>query len=402
MTDPKHILLLAFAYEPGRGSEPGVGWNMAHALAERYEVTVVTRTGPKLPADDPVKVIRVDAELWPSRYQPEPSSYLGQLYYYAWTRSVGAQLPRILDQTGADLVQHTTYVRYWMPSAQDTAGRPFVWGPVGGGEGMDERFIASLPARIQRSERFRNAVRATWELDPAVRKTANLASVALATTPETAKRMERLTGHAVPICPTVGLSLAEYERLASIPTPTDGPLELLSVGRLLDWKGYDLAVEAMANLPQSVRYTIIGDGPQRASLEALAHEKGVSDRVTFAGWMHRDEVLNAMGDSHLMIHPSYHDSGGMVCLEAMAAGKPVITLAGNGPAVLTGEAGLPVAAPTRSAAVRGVTRAISSLAADRSLRQHLSDSGRARVREQFLWSRRAEAISGFYGLASGE
>ncbi len=84
----------------------------------------------------------------------------------------------------------------------------------------------------------------------------------------------------------------------------------------------------------------------------------------------------------------------------MAAGKPVITLAGNGPAVLTGEAGLPVAAPTRQAAIRGVTRAISSLADDRPLRQHLSDSGRARVRDQFLWKRRAEAISEYYGLAS--
>ncbi|NNE71304.1 MAG: glycosyltransferase family 4 protein, partial [Rhodothermales bacterium] len=396
MSKPEHILLIAFAYEPGRGSEPGVGWNMAHALAENYRVTVVTRPGPELPDDDIIPVIRVDAELWPSRTLPEPSSLAGQLYYYAWTRSLAEHLPRILDRTGADLVQHTTYVRYWMPSAQETGGRPFVWGPVGGGEGMAQSFLNSLPVAVRRSEWFRNAVRATWERDPALRRTAANASVSLATTPETAARMAALTQTEIPVCPVVGLTAAEFDRLSQIRSKTDGPFELLSVGRMLDWKGYDLMVEALASTPKSVRYTLIGDGPERAGLEALASRYEVEDRIRFKGWMDREDVLQALENADALVHPSYHDSGGMVCLEAMAAGKPVITLEGNGPAVLTGEAGLPVSSPNRGAAVRGLARATDRLAEDRPLRAHLGDAGRKRVGEQFLWRHRAAAVAQHY------
>ena len=86
----------------------------------------------------------------------------------------------------------------------------------------------------------------------------------------------------------------------------------------------------------------------------------------------------------------------MVCLEAMAAGKPVITLEGNGPSVLTGDAGLPVAAPTRQAAVRGLRGAVTRLADDRPLRRHLGETGRRRVKDRFLWNRRVDAITAHY------
>lgn len=401
MSQPEHILLIAFAYEPGRGSEPGVGWNMAHALAQQYKVTVVTRPGPELPDDDIIPVIRVDAELWPSRTLPDPSSLAGQLYYYAWTRSLGDQLPGILDRTGADLVQHTTYVRYWMPSAQDTAGRPFIWGPVGGGEGMGTAFLNSLPPRVRRSEWFRNAVRATWERDPALSRTASAASVSLATTPETAARMTALTGKNTAVCPVVGLTDEEFDRLSQVGNASGGAFQLLSVGRMLDWKGHDLMIEALAGLPDSVRYTLIGDGPERAGLEELAKSRGVHNRVDFTGWMDRTEVLKALAGADVLVHPSYHDSGGMVCLEAMAAGKPVITLEGNGPAVLTGEAGLPVASPNRAAAIRGLVRASERLADDRPLRAHLGEAGRRRVGERFLWRHRAAAVSEHYPTIGG-
>ncbi|MFT5141933.1 MAG: glycosyltransferase involved in cell wall biosynthesis [Rhodothermales bacterium] len=399
MREPEHILLIAFAYAPGRGSEPGIGWNMAHALARRYRVTVVTRPGQNLPTEPGLEVVEISPILWPTGFAPSPGSSMWQLYYYAWTRALSAQLPAVVDRLDPDLVQHVTYMRYWMPSAADTAGRPFVWGPVGGGEGMPDRFISTLPPHVRRAELLRDTVRATWERDPALVRTAHNATVALATTPESAARMEVLMGADVPVCPGVGLTPEEFDLLATTPAPGEETFEILSIGRLLDWKGYDLAVEAMAELPQSVRYTIVGDGPERGRLEALAAQLGVSDRVAFTGWMDRSEVLKRVAGAHTLMHPSYHDSGGMVCLEAMAASRPVITLEGNGPAVLTGPAGLPVAAPTREGAVRGIRRAVERLADDRVLRQHLGQTGQRRVRDHFLWDRRVDALAPHFDRA---
>jgi glycosyltransferase involved in cell wall biosynthesis len=399
MREPEHILLIAFAYAPGRGSEPGIGWNMAHALAKRYRVTVVTRPGQNLPAERGLEVVEISPILWPTALAPSPGSSMWQLYYYAWTRALSAQLPRVVDRLDPDLVQHVTYMRYWMPSAADTAGRPFVWGPVGGGEGMPDKFISTLSPHVRRAELLRDTVRATWERDPALGRTAENATVALATTPESAGRMEELMGTEVPVCPGVGLTPEEFDLLSRTPAADADTFQILSIGRLLDWKGYDLAIEAMAGLPENARYTIVGDGPERSRLEALAAELGVSSRVAFTGWMDRSEVLKRMGGAHALMHPSFHDSGGMVCLEAMAAARPVITLEGNGPAVLTGPAGLPVSAPTREGAVRGIRSAVERLADDRVLRQHLGQTGQRRVKDHFLWDRRVDALAPHFDQA---
>lgn len=399
MSHPEHILLVAFAYAPGKGSEPGIGWNVAQALARTHRVTVVTRPGPELPADSPVAIVRLAPEPFSSPPGPDMPRPLLQLYYYAWTRALARELPSIADRVGADLIQHVTYMRYWMPSAGSTGGRPFVWGPVGGGEGMSAQFNRSVLPASRRSQHLRSVIRATWERDPALRRTAAVASVALATTQESATRMARLTPAPLFVCPGVAISQAELEQLSAIPEAVGSGINLLGIGRLLDWKGYDLILDAMTELPESVTLKLIGDGPEKRALERRAAALNLEHRVQFTGWLDRSQVLESMGQSHVLVHPSYHDSGGMVCLEAMAAGLPVITLEGNGPALLAGSAGLPVASPSRGCAVRGLRRAITSLAEDRPLRRHLGEEGRLRVASQFTWERRAEAFEPFYRQA---
>jgi glycosyltransferase involved in cell wall biosynthesis len=399
MSSPEHVLLIAFAYEPNQGSEPGIGWNTAHALARTHRVTVITCPGPELPRSSPVDVIRIAPPGWPASTSPKGNRTLWQFYYYSWTRTMASRLPGIIESVGADLVQHVTYNRYWMPSAGSTAGRPFVWGPVGGGEGMPDRFTESLPASSRRSQRFRSFIRSVWERDPALRKTADGATVALGTTAESAQRMQALTAARVHVCPAVGLSVAEMDRLAELPEPAGDGLELVSIGRMLDWKGFDLAVEALKGQHPTTRYTLIGDGPERARLEAQAERLGLGDQITFIRWIERAEVLERLGQADVLVHPSFHDSGGMVCLEAMAAGRPVVTLEGNGPGLLVGSGGLPVAAPTREAAVRGIRSAITRLAEDRGLRRNLGDRARERVRKEFSWTHRAEILEGYYSEA---
>ncbi len=399
MSNPEHILLIAFAYEPNQGSEPGVGWNLAHEMAKRHKVTVVTCEGTDLPDTSPVDVVRIAPPFWPRSTSPQGNRTLWQFYYYSWARTMAAKLPRIIDRVGADLVQHVTYCRYWMPSAASTAGRPFVWGPVGGGEGMPSRFVDSLHPGPRRSQKFRSFVRSVWERDPALARTANSATVALASTSESASRMRSLTETPVDVCPSVGISEEELDRLGQISDSKSDGLELISIGRLLDWKGFDLAVEALQGQPITTRYTIIGDGPERTALRAQASRLGLGDRISFIPWIDRSEVLERLEKAHVLVHPSFHDSGGMACLEAMAAGRPVITLEGNGPALLVGGGGLPVAAPTRSAAVRGIRKAITRLAEDRGLRNSLGERARERVRKEFSWSRQAEIMSGHHRRA---
>ncbi len=108
--------------------------------------------------------------------------------------------------------------------------------------------------------------------------------------------------------------------------------EILIVGELLVAKGHELVLRAIRRLETSfpqLRCRIIGDGPDRSRLEALARELGTA-RVQFEGRKSRAEVADAMRGCSVFVLPSRYEGLGCVYLEAMACGKPVIACRGQG------------------------------------------------------------------------
>ncbi|MDD1415884.1 glycosyltransferase family 4 protein, partial [Dolichospermum sp. ST_con] len=99
----------------------------------------------------------------------------------------------------------------------------------------------------------------------------------------------------------------------------------------------------------------------------------------------------------VLIHPSLHDSGAGVCLEAMAAGRPVICLDLAGPAVqVASDTGFKVAASTPEQAVRELSQAIARLARDGNLQQRMGEAGRKRVSELFNWEVKGRDLANLY------
>ena len=145
------------------------------------------------------------------------------------------------------------------------------------------------------------------------------------------------------------------------------------------------------------RFELIGDGPERAHLGALAAELGVADRVTFHGHVPRETCLGLIGGADVLVHPSLHDSGGYATLEGMAAGRPVVCLALGGPGLqVDAEVGEAVPAETPEQVVADLSAAFARLAADPELRAAMGARGRARVAERYRWSALVDDILGHY------
>ncbi|MGH0028190.1 MAG: glycosyltransferase family 4 protein [Myxococcota bacterium] len=169
--------------------------------------------------------------------------------------------------------------------------------------------------------------------------------------------------------------------------PADGPLRVLSVARLVPKKGIDLLVRALAESDLDWRLDVVGDGPERASLEALARELGVGDRVTLHGPLPNDRVAACMREADLFALPCRVDAGGdrdgipVVLMEAMATGLPVV--AGDLPTlrdlVRPDETGL----LTPPGEVSPLREALRRLAGDAALRERLARAGRRHVEEEF-------------------
>jgi glycogen(starch) synthase len=104
--------------------------------------------------------------------------------------------------------------------------------------------------------------------------------------------------------------------------------ELFCVGRLVPEKGWDIAIRALGhvrNAYPNVRMTIVGDGPERSNLEALAAEIGVSRSVRFTGWVSPSDVSPLLRSAFVVLMPSrWREPFGLVALQAAEAGRPVV------------------------------------------------------------------------------
>ena len=212
--------------------------------------------------------------------------------------------------------------------------------------------------------------------------------------------MRMLGCRRVSVRSAVALSQEEIRRLSSLPFRQSRPFRLVSIGRLLHLKGFALGLQAFAEIqhrcPDS-QYWVIGIGPERRRLETLVRELGVIANVRFWGQIPRAEVLEKLAECDVLVHPSLHDSGGWVCLEAMAAGRPVVCLDLGGPGLeVTENAGIKVRATTPGETIADLARAFLRLAEDPGLRIRMGEAGRQRVKEHFAWDGKGDFMNELY------
>jgi phosphatidylinositol alpha-1,6-mannosyltransferase len=167
---------------------------------------------------------------------------------------------------------------------------------------------------------------------------------------------------------------------------------VLSVGRLVGRKGFDIALRAVAAHRAAggeAVHVIAGDGPERAALEALAKELGMMEHVRFTGAVDDETKLALYELCDVFVMPNTllnnldWEGFGIVFLEAARAGKPALGGANGGvpDAVSDGETGLLV----DSSDQRAVSDALTKLLTDAALRRRLGDAARARAAARFEW-----------------
>jgi glycosyltransferase involved in cell wall biosynthesis/phosphoheptose isomerase len=183
-------------------------------------------------------------------------------------------------------------------------------------------------------------------------------------------------------------------------SPQD-PVSLVALGRLVERKGVDVVVRALAQVPQA--HLTVAGGPDRSALDddpearrlvALAEEYGVSDRLTLTGRVDRQEAARLLSCADIVTCTPWYEPFGIVPLEAMACGRPVVGSAVGGllDSIDDGTTGLLV--PPRD--VDATAAAIRRLAEDPALAERMGRAGRARVQELFSWERVADLTEESY------
>ncbi len=392
--------LLAFAYacEPAEGSEPGAGWMWARMLGRYGDTWVVTRANNRdrieaaisgIPERDALNFVYVDLPPWARTWKRGTRGL--RVYYLLWQIAALREARRLNRSLRFDLVWHLTLANAWLGSLAPLVGPPFVLGPVGGGVGPPWRLVPSMGMRPTLYELARGGGRAAGRyLNPLARLAWSRAQRILVQNPETVDWLPRRHHRKARTFPHVVLS--------SVPGVERGlgerPRTALFAGRLLAWKGVDLAIETISLLPDW-RLLICGKGPDEPRLRRLAAETGIADRTRFAGWLRRDEVLALMrDDAGVFLFPSLHDEAGWVIVEALAAELPIVCLDHGGPPLLGDGFGIavPVSGDRRTVAAR--------LAAELERARQMPMRGARDAAGEFAIDRRSRALAEVVDLLS--
>lgn len=236
-----------------------------------------------------------------------------------------------------------------------------------------------------------------------VARTFAHAQLVLANSAGTERRCQALGAHATTVV-HLGTDLpaapATQPDHAARPAGASTPRTLVTVGHLVARKRHADAIEALALLAPAhpwLRYEIVGDGPERPHLEALAQARGLEDRVVFAGQLPPQQARAHAAAADLFVLPSVDEAFGVAYVEAMAAGVPAIGCAGeDGPAEIAAAGPGLVQVPPRDP--RALANAIERLLDD-DARAELGRQARTTVERAFTWEQCGRATVAAYARA---
>ena len=339
-TEQRRLRIFMSAYACGPGDEPeaGAGWAFSRAAAQDHDVWVVTRrrfepaitaamaSEPHLAEHLHVTYLELSDRVVKLRKRP------GSVYWYyaLWQRLAARHALEQHAELHFDVAHHITFAADWLPCGMNRLRDvPLVWGPVGGSTYQPWQLVKWLGPRGLVGEIARTASTTTARRlfgDP----TARRAAIVVAQNADVARRFAR----------SRRVVQEANSAFTELPPPrqdrTDGDERVaIFVGRLIPWKGAQLAIAALAE-PEVAnwRLDIYGSGRERARLEAQVERLGLNARVTFKGQRPRTEVLDAVSRADAMLFPSMHDSAPWAVGEASSTGLPVVCLDIGGPPFL--------------------------------------------------------------------
>jgi glycosyltransferase involved in cell wall biosynthesis len=178
--------------------------------------------------------------------------------------------------------------------------------------------------------------------------------------------------------------------------------EIVCVGRLVPAKGQHILLEACGLLKErNIRFhlTFVGDGDDRASLEALSREMGLDQWVTFTGAVGQDEVHRYYDRADIFVLASFAEGVPVVLMEAMAKEMAAVTtrITGHAELIDNGEDGVLVSASD----VEGLAAWLQKLVQDRDLRVRLGKAGRQKVIERYNLDENCKVMADFFRRALG-
>lgn len=401
----RRVLIVAYACHPDLNMETRIGWNRAVAAAREYQATVIhsgeyssaelaSRAAELGIAPARLRFVAVPPRLARLPVLRDAVFWAG---YRAWHDAALKRAKVLHANDPFQLVHLVSYCGYREPGRWWKLGVPFIWGPIGGTQNFPTSFLTQIALVPALREAIRNCVN-HWQLHRSrrVREAAQQAHAIFAASAQARRDMWRGTGARCTRLLETAVSPVQ-------PTPdrqldTTRPFRILWSGRLREWKGLPLLLQALADLPDELKFElrVMGAGSSERRWRTLADRLGIHDHIQWIGWPPYHDGLQQYRWADAFAFTSLRDTSGTGLLESLAAGTPIIGVDHQGARdIMTPQCSIPVAVNNPQAVVMGFQRAIVRLAGDTALWRRLS-AGAVQRSGYFSWERLSAQINAAY------
>jgi glycosyltransferase involved in cell wall biosynthesis len=383
-----------------------MGWNFVLQSATHNRVIAVTRKNnkphiEKYQSANPderysnIEFRYFDWPKWMIFWKKGP--ILSLIYYYFWQLTLALHIRR--NKWKFEIAHNLNFHNDWTPSFLWMTGKPLIWGPVGHHPKIKAEHIQFYGRKAILADRLLWTLKLIfWNLDPFLYITKKKACHVFCMNEEAAK--------------VLGLSEEKYSIMPSVatedaymPNVSKEGFTIISAGRFVPLKGFDITIESFAkfyhSLPENnrsnVRLNLVGSGPFESQLKDLAQKLDLGSAIIFTSWIKRDDLQRLYASSSAFLFPSY-EGAGMVVAEAMSHSLPVICWNNCGPGeFVPGASELKVdLTNTREQAIDLFAEKLSSLFTDKALFDSESKMARSRFETHFAWESRGEKLASIY------
>ena len=412
------ILILAYACNPYKGSEEGVGWSWVNAIAEYHDLDIITAEYHRediehffLEASDFVSHIRFHYVLHkPWHYKPTKGwlfiedSFLKPIMNHAyrlWQKDAFKLAVKLHMERNFDLVHQLTYVGFRFPGELWTLDLPFVWGPIGGLENTPWRFLPTLGMNGCVYYAGRNIINSLHKrlLSGPKKAFRKACGGIIAATEGIRTEIRQWYGEDSKVICEIGPP-PDVAADFSLRYPEE-PLRLSWSGLHLPGKALPLLLRAMAKLPVDIKWQldILGKGPCTRKWQRKAKKLGINSKCEWHGQLPRDRAVGIMHNSHVFVITSMKDLTSTVLLESLSQGVPVICPDHCGFSnVVTNDCGVKIPVETPAKFVSDLAAAIKKLANSEEERRRLAKGALKRIKD-FSWDKKAELVDSIYRKA---
>lgn len=400
MRDKPKIFVSAYACEPDLGSEIGVGWHWVLEMSKYFKLWVLTRESNRHtiepwitehPEYNHIHFLYFDLPKW-ARFWKKGIRGV-RIYYNIWQFCTNGIVKQTMQENEIKVFHHLTYGNVLWEVSSYGQKQFFIWGPVGGLETISKEFSCHYGRKWKGIETVRRIVVKLLPLNCGFKKRCKNADLILCKTGITQNLIPEKYRTKTVLQTDVAVERMECQQELSF-SEDSCCLNLITVGRLDAWRGFDLCIEALAKATKeepSIHLTIVGSGMDKTRLKQLTNEQRVKDKVTFTGKVSGEEYKHLLGKADAVLNASLKEGAVTVSFDCMAIGKPIICMDTTGyTRYFSNEYAILIPIQGRDQVVNDLKDGILKLC-DTEVRKQMGEKARL-AGLQFTWAKRGEEI----------